>query len=81
MSDISKYPEHVQRMIKEQIELSARTRALEKFITTNPLYQKLDDQEQLDMSRQCHAMQDYEDNLISRLCRANYSPEPFGTGA
>lgn len=76
MSDVtSQYPEHVQRMIAEYLQLVTRVRGLEKFITSNAVYGTLDEQEQLDMSRQCHAMQEYEDNLLSRLVRAGYTPE------
>lgn len=65
----SKYPSHIQRVIKEYKELDDRSTKLAKFIAESPIYQSLVEDEKEDMKEQLTAMYKYSNILASRLDR------------
>lgn len=66
----SKYPSHIQRVIKEYEELNDKIDKLNAFINDNPTFRKLDAEERNDMACQLTSMRNYSDTLLSRLTRA-----------
>ena len=60
-------PPHVMRMATEHDDLLTKIKALVAFVESNPIYQKLSEQEQQLMLRQLKGMQDYEHALKIRL--------------
>lgn len=66
----NKIAPHHQRMLDEQTELTEKTIKLKEFIDYNPMFQKLDVEEQLDMRTQYYFMVKYSNVLQSRIDRA-----------
>ena len=62
--------QHVERMLNEQNELCEKIEKLGKFITKNPIFDKLSKDEQYDMLLQHKAMAMYRDILQHRIDRA-----------
>ena len=60
---------HVERMLVEERELSEKTKKLAEFITTNPIFKTLPEDEQADMKSQLAAMTIYADILSKRISR------------
>ena len=61
---------HVERMVNEQKELSERTEKLGAFISKNPIFGTLSEEEQYDMHLQLQAMSMYNAVLSNRIKRA-----------
>ena len=69
-----KYPSHVQRMIDEYKELDDRINKLASFISTNPIFETLQNEEREDMKAQLIWMHKYINVLANRLRRQNVEP-------
>ena len=60
---------HVERMLVEERELREKIQKLAEFITNNPIFGKLSEDEQADMKSQLAAMSIYADILSKRIER------------
>lgn len=60
-------PAHVERMVEEYQDLDVRTKALELFIHTNPIFDTLDKEERIRMIEQLAHMKSYRSVLDSRI--------------
>lgn len=61
---------HVERMVNEQKELCEKIEKLGAFISENPIFDTLAEEEQYDMHLQLQAMSMYNDVLMNRIKRA-----------
>jgi hypothetical protein len=59
--------EHQQRVVTEKEELDAKANALSDFIGNNPLFSKVDADEQERMKEQCEIMWEYSEILGKRI--------------
>ena len=62
--------QHVERMLNEQKELCEKIAKLGEFISKNPIFDTLSNDEQYDMKLQHKAMTMYMDVLQHRIDRA-----------
>lgn len=58
---------HVRRVVDEKEELDKKLNLLKAFITSNPIFQKLDEAEQHRLQIQLSIMQAYSDILYARI--------------
>ena len=65
------YAPHQQRVVDEKAELHTRLNALNLFIDENPIFNKLDEQEQLDLKQQAKHMAEYNYILERRISNFN----------
>ena len=63
----SKIPPHQKRVIEEQSELDIKCKNLKVFIDTNPIFNSLPKEEQVRLSSQLKAMEDYNNILKERI--------------
>ena len=63
----SKIPPHQKRVIEEQAELDIKYKNLKVFIDTNPIFNSLPQEEQVRLSSQLKAMEDYNNILKERI--------------
>ena len=63
----SKIPPHQKRVIEEQAELDIKCKNLKVFIDTNPIFTSLHKEEQVRLSSQLKAMEDYNNILKERI--------------
>ena len=61
---------HVERMVNEQKELCEKIEKLGAFISENPIFGTLAEEEQYDMHLQLQAMSMYNAVLMNRIKRA-----------
>lgn len=69
ITNVDKYPSHIQRVITEYEELNDKIDKLNTFIN-GPIFRKLNAEERNDMACQLTSMRNYSDILLSRLTRA-----------
>ena len=64
-------PPHQKRVIEEQVELETKYTNLKIFITNNPIFKSLNEEEQLRLSSQLKVMEEYNNILKDRINNFN----------
>ena len=64
-------PPHQKRVIEEQVELETKYTNLKIFITNNPIFKSLNEEEQLRLSFQLKVMKEYNNILKDRINNFN----------
>ena len=64
-------PPHQKRVIEEQVELETKYTNLKIFITNNPIFKSLNEEEQLRLSAQLKVMEEYNNILKDRINNFN----------
>ena len=64
-------PPHQKRVIEEQVELETKYTNLKIFITNNPIFKSLNEEEQLRLSSQLKVMEEYNNILKERINNFN----------
>lgn len=64
---MTKYTEFQQRVLDESVELGVKLNALSIFISENPIFDTLPEDEQYRLKRQLDAMSEYDNILHQRI--------------